>query len=239
MNNIILETGAGDDFKGTSQKAKAMATAKQNVQFNFNGIMCVVSKKTDLDLFYRDYGNAFLMKWKTIGPDCVKEYSDEVSSEIEAKSFESLERRRLRAIEVKKEEDEKRTALEAKINGVEFDCTDKDLFDGIVSKNSDPYGAGIVSYATRWARLMQYEIANGKTIADVAKKASHEADVDGITGFMYGAAVKILSQCWAHGEELRVFHNADYGHKWDGVVNPAVLTIGEKKDSTETLLVSE
>ena len=29
MKNIILETMCGDDFKNTSKKAKAMATAKQ------------------------------------------------------------------------------------------------------------------------------------------------------------------------------------------------------------------
>ncbi len=226
MEDIALKTMVGDDFKNTSKKAKTMATAKQNVQFDFNGILCVVSKKTNTEYLYRDYGNAHLMGWKTIGPDCVKTYPDDVSTQIETKTAEREERSRLRAIELRKEEDEKRTAFEAKIGGIEFDCINKELFDGIVSKNSDSYGAGIVSYATRWARLMQYEIMNGQTVASTAKRASHEADIDGITGYMYGAAVSILSQCWAHGEELRVFHNADYGHKGDGVVNPAILTIG-------------
>jgi len=48
----------------------------------------------------------------------------------------------------------------------------------------------------------------------------------GITGFMYGCAVNLLSQCWKHGEELRKWHNKEYGHEGDGVVNPAVFTIG-------------
>ena len=43
---------------------------------------------------------------------------------------------------------------------------------------------------------------------------------------MYGCAVSILSQCWKYGEELRKWHNKEYNYDGDGVVNPAVLTIG-------------
>ena len=60
-----------------------------------------------------------------------------------------------------------------------------------------------------------------------AEKCSHDADTDGITGFMYGAAVSILSNHWKYGELLRKWHNKEYGHEGDGVVNPAVLTIGK------------
>ena len=53
-----------------------------------------------------------------------------------------------------------------------------------------------------------------------------EVNKEGITGFMYGAAVSILSQCWEYGEYLRKWHNKDYGYDGDGVVNPAVITVG-------------
>lgn len=42
-----------------------------------------------------------------------------------------------------------------------------------------------------------------KVVVDNANRLSHEADVEGITGFMYGCAVSILSQYWKYGEELR------------------------------------
>jgi hypothetical protein len=42
---------------------------------------------------------------------------------------------------------------------------------------------------------------------------------------MYGYAVNALSQSWKYGEELRKWHNTDYGYEGDGIVNPAVLTI--------------
>ena len=73
-----------------------------------------------------------------------------------------------------------------------------------VEANTDPYGGACVVYAERWADLMESRIAQGATLADIAEKTSHEADTDGITGFTYGAAVSMLSQCWQHGEELWV-----------------------------------
>jgi hypothetical protein len=62
-------------------------------------------------------------------------------------------------------------------------------------------------------------------LIDIASKTSHEADIEGITGFMYGTAVKVLTDCWKHGEDLRKWHNGEYGHTGEGVVNPAVMTI--------------
>lgn len=66
-----------------------------------------------------------------------------------------------------------------------------------------------------------------KVIVDNADKLSNEADVEGITGFMYGCAVSILSQCWEYGEFLRKWHNRKYNYyDGNGIVNPAVLSIG-------------
>lgn len=102
------------------------------------------------------------------------------------------------------------------------------------AKNSDPYGAGVVDYETRWADAMEAEIAKGRSVAECAKETSHAANTDGITGFMYGCAVNSLSHFWIHGDELRRWHNldcqiGDEGEKANqsgGVLNPAVLNIG-------------
>lgn len=93
-------------------------------------------------------------------------------------------------------------------------------------KNSkDAYSAAVFTYAERWAELMEKELLTKKTsIAAIAKQCSHDADEEGITGFMYGCAVTILSECWIHGEELRKWHNGEFDHDGDGVVNPAILT---------------
>lgn len=99
--------------------------------------------------------------------------------------------------------------------------------------NTDSYGAGMMRFAERWAIAMQDQIASGKRLNDVADSTSREADTEGITGFMYGCAVSILAQCWAHGEELRRWHNLDTqignegerANKTGGVLNPALLNI--------------
>jgi hypothetical protein len=75
---------------------------------------------------------------------------------------------------------------------------------------------------------MEGGIAAGKEIKDIASETSHLADTEGITGFMYGAAVSILAQCWIHGEELRKWHNGEYNYDGEGTVNPAILTISTK-----------
>ncbi|WP_239255521.1 hypothetical protein [Listeria ilorinensis] len=50
---------------------------------------------------------------------------------------------------------------------------------------------------------------------------------------MYGAAVAALAHCWKYGEELKKWHNGQYGHEGDGVVNPAIITVDGKKEGQE------
>ena len=111
---------------------------------------------------------------------------------------------------------------------------DKAAWDKTVKANTDPYGGAAVLFAEQWADLMEERMADGSSVEDVAKQASHDADTDGITGFMYGCAVGILSQVWKHGEELRRWHNLDTqignegekANEGGGTLNPALLSIG-------------
>ena len=101
------------------------------------------------------------------------------------------------------------------------------------AKNTDSYGGRVISYSEDWADLMEAKIADDEKIIDIAKSTSHEADTDGITGFMYGCAVQGLAHFWEHGEELRRWHNLDTqlgnegeeANKSGGVLNPALLNI--------------
>ena len=100
-----------------------------------------------------------------------------------------------------------------------------------LDKNTHPYGRACFTYAERWSEMLENLIESSadepmKVVVNNADRLSHEADVEGITGFMYGCAISILSQCWKYGEELRKWHNKEYNYDGDGVVNPAVLTIG-------------
>lgn len=105
-----------------------------------------------------------------------------------------------------------------------------------LENNQDDYGAAGYRFAESWANLMEEKIAAGAKVADIAKETSHEADTEGITGFMYGCAVSVLSAVWEHGEELRQWHNLDTqigdegekANETDAVLNPALLSIGKK-----------
>ncbi|MFA7101421.1 MAG: hypothetical protein WC196_06835 [Bacilli bacterium] len=107
-------------------------------------------------------------------------------------------------------------------------------WDKYVKANTDEYGKAILDYAERWANLLESSLKKGEKLEDIADKLSHKADTDGITGFMYGAAVQVLAHCWKYGEELRVWHNlktqigneGEKANKTGGVLNPALLSVG-------------
>lgn len=113
----------------------------------------------------------------------------------------------------------------------------EEQYDRYKTVNStDAYSARVVSYAEDWANLMEARMAKGERIADIAKPTSSDADTDGITGYMYGAAVAGLARFWEHGEALRLWHNLatqlrDEGKRANdsgGVLNPAILNIASK-----------
>jgi len=96
-----------------------------------------------------------------------------------------------------------------------------------LENNNDPYGPAVGEYASLWARLMEGRVSAGSSVSECAEAMGSLADTDGITGFMYGCAVSILSQAWVYGDELKAWHNGKYGVSSEskGVINPALLTV--------------
>lgn len=119
-----------------------------------------------------------------------------------------------------------------------MEIVNKGAYNKCVEANTDPYGSAIIRYAVNWANIMESKMSNGEKLEDIAEKTSHDADTEGITGYMYGAAVSILANCWVHGERLRKWHNIDTqlgtegeeANTGNGVLNPALLSI-RKKDT--------
>lgn len=107
-------------------------------------------------------------------------------------------------------------------------------YENYKTNNADPYGSCVVRYGETWANLMEARLTNGERLTDIAQTTSHEADNEGITGFMYGYAVKTLAYFWQHGEELRQWHNISTqignegarANENGGVLNPAIINIG-------------
>lgn len=108
-------------------------------------------------------------------------------------------------------------------------------YNKYVSNNQDPYGKEVIEYSERWANLLEEKLENSPdaTVRNIlqlnADTLSHKANINGITGFMYGCAVQGLARFWIYGEELRKWHNGEYGvsEEAKGVVNPAVIVIGD------------
>ena len=121
--------------------------------------------------------------------------------------------------------------LEMKIQEppMEFKDGGQAIWDQGLTNNQDSYGFAIYRYASTWATLMEQALRDNPDakLTDVAEECSRVADTEGITGFMYGAAVATLAYTWKHGEGLRQWHNAQYGAPSEatGVVNPAVIYI--------------
>jgi len=105
----------------------------------------------------------------------------------------------------------------------------KEIYAQGLANNQDFYGKGVYDFLERWADLMENKaLVDGLSMEGVintyAEELSHTADTDGITAFMYGSAVSILSQVWEYGELLQNWHNSLYSGTGTGTVNLAVYT---------------
>lgn len=216
----------GEHVEGVMKKAQDISKqVNEIVEFEFNEIAILVDKYTNLDHLYRDYNTAWITKWKTIGPHCMPEYTESILQEIKLAEEAQDKRQEEQAAKWKLEEDAQKAAFTEKVGESPLMTTNTKAWIEYVDKNRDDYGKCCVDYARDWGRLMQYYIHRGETLVQCAERASFELGWYGITGFMYGAAVMMLSSCWKYGEELRKWHNKEYNHEGNGVVNPAVLTI--------------
>ncbi len=100
-----------------------------------------------------------------------------------------------------------------------------------LAKNKDPYGRACFRYASEWATRMEKLIGDGAAVESIAKQTSHDADDEGISGYMYGVAVSILSDCWIHGEAVgvQIGDEGERANESGGVLNPALLTINTEE----------
>lgn len=228
MKNYKLDVSAGNDFTHVAEKAKKIAKEKGCVvEFDFNGVCCLVNSKTNLNWLYRDYSNSWTMEWKTVGADCVAKYSEEVQADFERRSKIREEKRAKEDAEYREKEEKEQKEFESKVQGVKLELSDAEGWKKSREANTDGYGSAALDYAEGWAKLMQIELAKGKTVGQCYDYTQKGLGFLGITGFQFGCAVSILSQTWKHGEELRKVHNKKYGVSEDkkGTINPAIITI--------------
>jgi hypothetical protein len=216
MKTRILESLPGDHLTKVCAEAVRIAKAETCiVEFEFNEIHLKATPDTEAATLIAAYDAA-----------CeAARIAYAASPECKARAEAAEERERERAAKV---------AELLAIAPANMTLKDEAGWKLSVEKNPDPYGSAVNTYAERWARLMEARMSKGERIGDIADECSHLADEEGITGFMYGCAVGILSHVWIHGEALRLWHNLKSGGAEQGkkandagaVINPAILTIG-------------
>ena len=227
--NYKLDTSAGNNFSTVAEKTKQISTDKNvTVEFEFNGVKCLVNKNTNLDWLYRDYSNSWTMDWKVVGANCLPAYEPEVQAEFEKRTKARAGKQAIEDAAYRVKDAKEKKEFEAKVESIELELSDVEGWNKSREVNSDGYGGAALDYAEGWAKLMQIEIAKGKTVAECYDYSQKGLGFLGITGFQFGCAVSVLSQTWKHGEELRKVHNKKYGvsEEKKGIVNPAILSVG-------------
>lgn len=213
---VQIEAVPGDNITGVAREAvEAIVAGAERVTFDFNGIKMVVTVGM-------------------IPGDVVADYHRQVETRHEAYVSTPEYKRRQREAEEARRRTEAARADVLAMAPAHMSLRDPDGWAKACAANTDGYGGAVMTFAERWARIMEARIAAGETVAACAQAACSLADVEGITGFMYGCAVSTLAAVWAHGEELRRWHNLDTqigneGEKANesgGVLNPALLSIG-------------
>jgi len=222
----ILDCGPGDYLPNVAEKAKNIAKSDNCiVEFLFNEILVRVDKDSDLERLSEVYSDAYIMDWSEIGPEYVA-YDLDTQIELDWRRMKRAEEMEAMQKAYELEEKAARLALETKLKGVKVMWGDIDVWNKSLEANAgSDYGLAALEYAESWAKLMQLELAKGKTVQECYQEVQSELDFMGITGFMYGCAVSVLASAWAYGEELRKAHNNEYGHDGEGTVNPAVFSI--------------
>lgn len=176
---------AGDCISDACKEAVAMAMNQGcDVEFDFNGIKLVATP------------------WSS---PCALEKTYHDDSERRSREYRASPEYKAQKAKSEQKEIERKTKAEAILKDAPASMTLRDAegWKKARDANKDPYGNAVMTYAERWARMMEAHISKGVKLATIADKCSRLADEEGITGFMHGCAVNVLSAVWIHGEELR------------------------------------
>ena len=227
-NSLIIDTIR--EMIGLAKKGNF--TAKQEL----NGVTILVNGDSNADLIFRDQQRAQSGYVEgEVGPYPKAELTAEDKANDTRVEAKNERKRQKRQAEYEAKAKIHRDTVEAKLaNAPGIELADEAGWQKFKDNNKDGYGGAVVTYSERWTRLMQVEMASGKNLEDVADATSQEADLEGITGFMYGCAVSTLAACWKYGDQLRRQHNlktqlgneGEKANESGGVLNPALLSIG-------------
>ena len=190
---------------------------------NFNGVDVYVNDDSNFDLIVRDWERGISKCIDAVLPYPNAELSQEELDNDKRIIAENKAKYEAQYAEMRRKDAEKKEKFKVKTSGTELKINpDKvDEYNKFIANNSsDEYSLGTMTYASDWGRLMQVEIANicpefdscdhdkkFAVIESIAERTSHEADLNGITGNMYGFAAGVLCRTWIYGELLNEFYS--------------------------------
>lgn len=206
------------------------------VETEFNGVTIFADHDSDPALLYRDWSRALSGYIPSpIGPHPATTLSPEELAHDAKIERQNAARREEADRQWREKAARERAEYGAALSEAPAMKRDEAKWqEGVSAQKSDGYGLAVYGFAEAWARLMQAKIADGGKLADIADDCCSLANKGyGITGFMYGCAVRVLAHCWKHGEELRRWHNlktqlreeGERANESGGVLNPALLII--------------
>lgn len=204
FGKLTLEVYGGADITCTINEAITIARRNGHpVEFTFNGIVVTVDDTSNADLIYRDWHRAMAGYInKEVGPH-PKPVLSKKEKDNDARIQAESDRKREREQKVRAVKEEDRCArVNARLEGapdIEISEGKEDDWRQITEKNGS---SGIYHYAVRWARLMQVEIATGKTVEEIQESASRDADFEGMSGATFGYAHAALKSCWKYGSQI-------------------------------------
>ena len=203
-------------------------TAFKGIEFTFNDATVMVSKKNaDKDKIVEAWraGMDAYAEWQHLNSELAKKHI--YDRDERAKALKKLVRRR--AVEKEVLTVDETTELEFK------DDEAKAKWEAWFAMNSKyDCSLSIATFVLHWVKYMQHLMnKHNKALPQIAKEACYASNLENTTWsstnvyFIYGDTVGMISQCWKYGEELRRWHNKNWGQEnFDGVVNPGnMLTI--------------
>lgn len=233
----VFQVMVGADFTRTVLEAldASLVRGGKLIRFDFNGVKVRIKTDSELELIERDFRRATQgCIPKKIGPYPNAELSAEETARdqlIEARNKKRWDREYAK---MQREAKSKRRRVEKMLAGSpDIEVLDSEAWSEYRRKNDGKYGNAVIDFAVRWARLMQMELAAGKNLEEIAFETSHTANLEDITGFMYGQGVSVLCQYWVHEENLRRWHNlrtqiedeGELANQRGTVLNPALLQV--------------
>jgi hypothetical protein len=207
---MVLDVGCHLD-DGVIEAIAAAGKEGRLVTFEHSGVNITVAADSDADLIVRDWWRAtdgYI--GKNVGPYPRAEMTPEELASDARIEDENEARRNAKRAGYLAELEAKRDRVEARMaNAMPMVLADESAWSRAkeIAKN-DAMWTDILSYAERWARLMQLELSEGKNLEDVWKPTFHEADLEGMSGTTCGLAAGQLVRCWVYGSELeRLYFN--------------------------------